>query len=307
MEIRQIRDFLTVVQEGSFAAASRRLHVSQPGLGYKIKQLERELGAKLLERHSRGVRPTEAGAEFLSHAETIMDVIARAKSSVGDIAKQAKPLLRIGLAPTSVPLLGRRLTRMQEEDPRLEVRLREGLSNDLVQMVHRGDIDAAICIEDGPVNGLRARKLYSEYLCLIVGAGSKHARPEPIALRDLEGLDLIAGLKNQIPRIRLDQVIEKAGLNIHFSDELEPGRLRRTLVLSGQRTTAAAVGLFADDIRSGDAVARKIVDPTIRFSVQLVCSPSVSKDAEDAIASSVAFCIGRFPEFIVPAENLSSE
>ena len=58
MLLRQLRYFLTVAEAGSFTAAAERMHVSQPALGYQVKQLEARFGVALLERHSRGIRPT---------------------------------------------------------------------------------------------------------------------------------------------------------------------------------------------------------------------------------------------------------
>ncbi|HYZ54785.1 MAG TPA: LysR family transcriptional regulator [Streptosporangiaceae bacterium] len=72
MELRELRAFVAVAEEGGISAAARRLHVSQPALSQTVNALERELGVKLLERSSTGVRITEAGTTLLAEARAIL-------------------------------------------------------------------------------------------------------------------------------------------------------------------------------------------------------------------------------------------
>ncbi len=90
MEMRQIRYFVAVAEEGNFSAASRRLYVSQPPITRQIQQLERELGVELFIRHRKGVTLTPAGEAFLEEARQILtrSRLARERSQAaaqGDI------------------------------------------------------------------------------------------------------------------------------------------------------------------------------------------------------------------------------
>src|ERR1700709_640112 len=72
MELRHLRYFAAIAEEGSFTAAAERLWVAQPGLSTQIRRLETELGVRLFERHTRGVTLTPAGALFLERARVAL-------------------------------------------------------------------------------------------------------------------------------------------------------------------------------------------------------------------------------------------
>src|SRR5262245_46067691 len=79
MELRHLRYFIAVAEEGSFlTAAERRLHTAQPSLSRQIRDLESEVGVKLLERGARGVVLTAAGKVFLDHARLALSQVEAA-------------------------------------------------------------------------------------------------------------------------------------------------------------------------------------------------------------------------------------
>ena len=108
--IRQIQAFLAVAELGSFTRAAERLHAAQPALSLLLRQLEDELGARLLDRTTRRVELTEAGREFKNSADRILDELHHAARSARDHAARrrgrisivAPPLLAAVLLPDAI-------------------------------------------------------------------------------------------------------------------------------------------------------------------------------------------------------------
>jgi len=104
MDLRQIRYFVAVAEEGSFTAAARRLNISQPPLSMQIKALEDALGARLFERAHRGICLTEAGRVFLEQARLTLSQLASAVQLAKLAERGEAGLLRIAFTG-SVPLV----------------------------------------------------------------------------------------------------------------------------------------------------------------------------------------------------------
>ena len=97
MELRELSAFVAVVEEGGMSAASRRLHVSQSALSQTVSALERELGVKLLERISTGVRPTDAGTTLLAEARAVLARYHQAVRTMSDYSSESSEVIRLGI------------------------------------------------------------------------------------------------------------------------------------------------------------------------------------------------------------------
>jgi LysR family nitrogen assimilation transcriptional regulator len=289
MDVRQIRDFVAVVRCSSFAAASRNLRISQPGLGYQVKQLEQELRVQLLERHARGVSLTSAGERFLDHAELILTVINDAKMAMAEFANDDRQDLVIGLSPTPGQVLAPILLGAHAKHD-LKVRLREGFFAELHESVMRGTLDLAICLNPASTP-LKTIRMYSEPLYLIGPSNGLNNDEEEVTMRELEGLPLILSPQKHTPRRLLESAAARHGIKLTVGQELEAISLRHSLIVHNGHHTVATYSMFAEEIVRGILRARRIVDPQVIQTVYAVYCSSMSPALEKKVISLVDYLV----------------
>jgi DNA-binding transcriptional LysR family regulator len=144
MELRQLEYFVAVADECHFTRAANRLHVAQSGLSASIRSLERELGASLFLRSTRQVELTQAGRALLVEARRALSATDAAKDAVAAVRGLLRGTLAIGsLQCLHVVHLPHVLAGFLAAHPGLEIQLRHGGSNDLIEQVRAGRLDLA--------------------------------------------------------------------------------------------------------------------------------------------------------------------
>lgn len=153
MDIRDLRVFVAVVEEGGLSAAARRLHMSQSSVTQIIQSLEKQLGGRLLMRDHTGARPSERGLILLREARGLIDHHDRVVAEVNESnAAPATAPLRIGV-PLELPpdLLPAAIARVSAVFPQLVVQLRHARSADQLTALTRGELDMAL-LRDRPTD-----------------------------------------------------------------------------------------------------------------------------------------------------------
>lgn len=143
--LRQLRYFDALARHGHFGRAADACAISQPAMSMRIKELEEELGAPLVERAARSIRLTGFGQEVVEKAREVL----RAVDELGEFAQAAHGgmigRLRLGVIPTIAPyLLPALIGTLSRRYPGLDIHVRETMTSTLIAELHEGRLDAAI-------------------------------------------------------------------------------------------------------------------------------------------------------------------
>lgn len=148
MDLKSLRYFLTIAEEGSISAAAESLNLSQPNISRQMTLLEKELGAKLFERGSRRIVLTEEGMLLRRRAVEILQLADTAVTEIGSAGKDVIGTVRIGCGETdAMRVVARAIRRFSETHPMVRFELHSGNAEDVSDLLERGLVDFGVLIE----------------------------------------------------------------------------------------------------------------------------------------------------------------
>jgi len=229
MELRHLRYFVAVAEARSLTvAAGQTLHTSQPSLSRQIRDLEDEVGARLLTRRARGVELTPAGRAFLEHARLVLSQVDAAREAARRVAHPSKPCFTMGfLTGHELKWMPEALRILRDELPNIDVMVTSQYSPLLADGLSNGKIDAAFLRREKGLPDLAFRLLVKEPLLVILPSNHRLAALKSIDAKDLEG-EIFVTVSNTAPVVRavIDEYLKRSGANIrpqHEADHLAMG------------------------------------------------------------------------------------
>ena len=148
MDLKSLRYFLAIADEGSISAAAESLNLSQPNISRQMTLLEKELGAKLFERGSRRIVLTEEGMLLRRRAVEILQLADTAVTEIGSAGKDVIGTVRIGCGETdAMRVVARAIRRVSETHPMVRFELHSGNAEDVSDLLERGLVDFGVLIE----------------------------------------------------------------------------------------------------------------------------------------------------------------
>jgi LysR family hca operon transcriptional activator len=224
MELRYLRYFIAVAEEGSLTlAAEKRLHTAQPSLSRQIRDLEYEVGVQLFSRSVRGVELTAAGKAFLDHARLALAQVEAAREAAKRAAQPAKPTFALGfLTGQEIDWLPEAIRILRDELPNIEVTVSSQYSPDLAQALLRGRLDLAFMRPEPQMADLDYKVIVKEPLIFAIPSDHRLASQDAIALQDIVGETFI-GISNTAPTLRviIDEYLEQSGLDLQQTHRVD--------------------------------------------------------------------------------------
>jgi DNA-binding transcriptional LysR family regulator len=202
MDFKQLRYFITVAEEQHFGRAAAKLHLSQPPLSMKIKQLEQDLGVRLLERTTRSVTLTDAGHAFLLKAKRILQDLEHAKRSAQQTALGMEGRLELGfVSSATLSVLPPALKLFRERYPAVELEISELTSSAQLEAIRSGSLRAGIIRLPLRSSEVRIDTVYEEPLVVAIPAQHPLANETAISPQQLAERPLIFFPQQLMPEL----------------------------------------------------------------------------------------------------------
>jgi LysR family hca operon transcriptional activator len=223
MELRHLRYFIAVAEEGSLTlAAEKRLHTAQPSLSRQIRDLEYEVGVQLMSRSVHGIELTAAGKAFLDHARLALTQAEAAKEAARRAAQPVKPTFALGfLTGKEIDWLPEAMRILHDELPNIEVTVSSQNSPDLADALMRGRLGAAF-MRPEPADELVYRPVITEPFVVIFPSDHRLSVRDAVELREIVGETFIIPSKTApTSRAVIEDYLKRSGLDIIPDHEVD--------------------------------------------------------------------------------------
>jgi len=292
LTLRQLRAFLAVADCASFTEAARQLHLTQAAMSVLVRELEAELGVRVLDRSTRRVELTEAGRDLYPFAQRVLRELEDAVSSVGELRDKKKGLLRVAapqmMACTLMPQV---IAAYRERYPQVEVQLWDTVPELMIERVLSAQVELAVGPDVAAPPELARRPLLSDRHHFICKPDHPLARRKQVRWRELAGLPFIAPTHDFMRR--LEPELAAAGqaaplvLPVH-----QVSYMTTALGLVAAGLGVTAVPSYAAPLVQGHGLAmRPLVDPVFYREVCIfsAAARSLSPAAQGFVEFTTAF------------------
>jgi len=249
MQLAQVEGFLEVARRANLSRAAEALFITQPALTARLRALEAEVGSPLFRRGRRGMVLTEAGRTFLPYADRAVRALQDGSSAIERLPLADE--LVLGAAPAiSTYVLPQLLVRFEAEHPAVRLSVRTGHSEQILDMVVRGDVQVGLARElHHPA--LETMDLYEDELVLVVEPGHPLARHRRINIDRVRDARLILFDRTSSYYDLTNALFRTAGPPPRGVLELDHIDAAKQMVLAGLGVALLPMTAVAGELRSG--------------------------------------------------------
>ncbi len=268
--------FLAVARTGQLTQASKRLNLAASSVSAQIAALERDLGATLFVRGSRGMDLTSSGVALLQAAE---EMEALWNKTVRDVRAEQEGAARVGIAASHTAaelFLPQPLGRFRDKWPETRIHLIMTNSQDVIERVADGTVDVGIIEGAGTRGALSSERLWTDELVLIMSHRHPWARRTAIEASELAALDWILREEGSGTRRVFERALERAGFSVHaLNVMMQLSSLRSIIAMVANNVGVSVVSrsvLDAEEVRVSGVVSMPVDGLDLHRTLEVVTS-----------------------------------
>lgn len=285
--LRQLRAFLAVANTGNFTGASKQLNLTQSALSILVRELESELGIRLLDRNTRKVQLSAAGKDFYPFAEKIMQDLEAAIGSVTSLKDFKRGVVRIASPQLmSCTLMPEVIAAYRRKHPDIQLVLVDTLPELVLHKVANGEVDLGVGPEGIQHNDVERAPLLSDRHLLVCTKDHPLASLERVTWKDLEAYPFISQTRDYSARLMLD--LNMWSNNLHITPVYEVSYMTTTLGMVASGLGITACPSYAEPLaRAYQLEMKPIYEP--EFVRQVCIFTKIGTALSPAAASFVTF------------------
>ena len=297
MDIRQLRYFVGIVEAKSLSKASTLLHVAQPALSTHMRNLEFELGVKLLDRHVRGVSPTKAGERLAQYTYHLLRYVDHMRLDLSTYATAAGGHVLICIARSIPRIVTTAIAeRCRSEFPGVQLTVVESWRQQLLQ-ADGFTADLALTFHPEQGTPFVSEPLVQDELVLVCSASKTHILPVEVDLRRAFEQPLILSSRPHYLRHLIEAVAFSAGHELMTACEIELFEATKELVARGVANAILPIACVRGDIRKETLRSAKIRDPRFQRTLYMLHSSRQARSsAIDMICREVRAVVFEFAD-----------
>jgi DNA-binding transcriptional LysR family regulator len=243
LDVRRMVVLREVAARGSFSAAAEALAFTQSAVSQQVAALERETGARLVDRGARGVRLTEAGRALVTHADAILARLNEAEEELAAIAGLRGGRLRIGTFPSvGATLVPAAVATFRRRHPDVELSMAEGEPEDTIPRLKAGDLDLALIFDYHEVPlaadaDLERTHLVDDVVDVVLPRGHPLAARRTVKLEELADEHWICGCSRSSCAVMIHRSCSEAGFEAKVGFESDDYQVVQALVAANVGVT----------------------------------------------------------------------
>jgi DNA-binding transcriptional LysR family regulator len=267
--LRQLRVFIEVARLQSFSRAGDEIGLTQSAVSRCVRELEGEIGLKLIDRTTREVQLTDVGGNLVSSVSRLLTDLDDALREIREIGEQRRGRVVVAASPTvACRLMPRVVAACGRQFPYITLGLRDDVQSDVVRKVKSGEVDFGVIIGPFSADDLLSESLMTDSFCVVAREDHPLAARERVAWTDLDGQQLVMLDYASGSRPIIDAVMQEYGVSATVVQELGHSATVFGLVEAG--VGVSVLPWLALPLPAGAALVARALVPRAERTVELV-------------------------------------